>query len=65
MIRVNGNDMPWHEGMTVSDILEALNDPYPYAAVRIDGRHIIMPDFSRITVPDGAEVFLMPLISGG
>ena len=65
MIYLDGKEMPWHEGMTVSNILEALNDPYPYAAVRIDGRHVTRPDFSRITVTDGAEVFLIPLISGG
>jgi len=65
MIRVNDKKIPWREGMTVSDVLEALNDPYPYMAARINGRLITRPNFTYYVVPDHSEVHLMPLITGG
>ena len=65
MIRVNGKNEPWHEGMTVEDLLEALDDPYPYAAVRVGNRVVSKPNFKTYTIDDNSEVFLIPLISGG
>ena len=65
MIRVRGKEHPWREGMTVADLLKELNDPYPYAVVRIDGRAISRPHFDKATIPDGAEIFLIPMIAGG
>ena len=65
MVRVEGREFHWREGMTVADLLEELGDPYPYAAVRIRGRVISKPDFQKTVVPNDSEVFLLPLISGG
>jgi sulfur carrier protein ThiS len=65
MIRVDGRELTWREGMTVADLLEELGDYYPYAAVRIRNRLISRPNFDKTKVPKDAEVFLLPLISGG
>ena len=65
MILVDDKIQPWHDGMTVSDLLTALADPYPYAVVRIDGKYVSRPDFHRVRIPDDAEVRCIPLISGG
>ena len=65
MIRVRGKEPPWRDGMTVADLLKELNDPYPYAVVRIDGHVISRPHFAETTIPDGAEIFLIPMIAGG
>jgi thiamine biosynthesis protein ThiS len=65
MIRVKGKELPWREGMTVADLLRELNDPYPYAAVRIDGHVISRHNFEKTSIPDGTEIFLIPMISGG
>lgn len=65
MIFVNGKRRPWHPGLTISEMLKALNDPYPYAVVRIDGKHVSKPDFKTFRIPDKSEIFLMPLIAGG
>jgi thiamine biosynthesis protein ThiS len=65
MIQVAGKQMPWHEGMTVSDLLDALKDPHPYAVVRIDEQYISRPNFDKAIVPDNARVFLIPMIAGG
>jgi sulfur carrier protein ThiS len=68
MIRVMGSperELPWRPGMTVADVLELLADPYPYAVVRIDRTAVSRPHFAATKVPDGAKVFLIPLIAGG
>ncbi len=65
MIRVNGKDFPWHEGMTVTELIEELDDPYPYIVVRINDKHISKPNFEKTTIPDNSEVFLIPIVAGG
>jgi thiamine biosynthesis protein ThiS len=65
MIQVAGKQMAWREGMTVSDLLDALKDPHPYAVVRINEQYVTRPNFEHTSVPDDAEVFLIPMIAGG
>ena len=65
MIRVRGKDLPWQEGMTVADLLNYLQDPYPYVVVRINDKHVSRPNFEKILIPDHSEVFPIPLIAGG
>jgi thiamine biosynthesis protein ThiS len=65
MIQVAGKQLPWYEGMTVSDLLDALKDPHPYAVVRINEQYITQPNFAKTIVPDNAQVFLIPMIAGG
>jgi thiamine biosynthesis protein ThiS len=65
MVRVDGKEIPWHEGMTVADVLKGLKHADHYAVVRIEGELISRPDFDRVTVPDDSEVGLLPLIAGG
>ena len=49
----------------VSEMLDDLNDPYPYMVVRINGKHVSKPEFENYRIPDESEIFLLPLISGG
>jgi thiamine biosynthesis protein ThiS len=65
MIRVAGKQMAWREGMTVSDLLDELEDPHPYAVVRINEQYVTRPNFEHTSVPDDAEVFLIPMVAGG
>jgi thiamine biosynthesis protein ThiS len=65
MIRVAGKTLAWREGMTVSDVLKELADARPYAVVRINETYVSRPNFDKTTVPEGAEVFLIPMIAGG
>ena len=65
MVRVDGREFFWREGMTVADLLKELGDPYPYAVVRISDRLISRSDFDKDPVPNDSEVFLIPLIAGG
>ena len=65
MIQVAGKQMAWQEGMTISDLLDELKDPHPYAVVRINEQYVTQPNFEHTVVPDEAEVFLIPMIAGG
>jgi len=65
MIKVADHNIDWHEGMTISDLLIEINDPHPYAVVRIDQTYVSKPNFDKTTIPDNAEVFLIPMVAGG
>lgn len=65
MIQVAGKQIAWREGMTVSDLLDELGDPYPYAVVRINQQYVTRPNFAHALVPDDAEVYLIPMVAGG
>ena len=65
MIRVSGKELAWREGMTITDLLNDLKDNHPYAVVRIDSTYVSRPNFEKTMIPDGAEVFLIPMIAGG
>ncbi len=65
MITVNGDRLDWHEGMTVRDILTAKNYKFRMLVTRIDGELVKRSDYDTTTVPDGADVKVIHLISGG
>jgi thiamine biosynthesis protein ThiS len=65
MVRVDGREIEWHEGMTIADLLRELDDPFPYPLARIDGRVVTAQDFDNVPLPDNVEVFLVSLVAGG
>ena len=65
MIQVAGKRVAWREGMTVSDLLDEIEDPHPYAVVRINDQYVTRPNFDLTFVPDDSEVFLIPMVAGG
>ena len=65
MIHVSDKTVTWYEGMTISDLLEELDDPHPYAVVRINQTYVSRPNFDKTAIPDNSEVFLIPMIAGG
>lgn len=65
MIRVNGIQHTWSEGMTIEDLLRDLNNSSHCAVVRINDKHVSRPYFNQTLIPDEAEVFLLPMIAGG
>ena len=65
MITVAGQTIDWQEGMTISDMLDIIDDPHPYAVVRINQTYVSRPNFGTTTIPDGAEVYLIPMVAGG
>lgn len=65
MIRVADHTIDWYEGMTISNLLDEINDPHPYAVVRINQTYVSRPNFDRTTIPDNADVYLIPMVAGG
>jgi thiamine biosynthesis protein ThiS len=65
MIKINGKEHPWYEGMTIKDLLKNLSNSHLYAVIRINEKHISKPYFEKTLVPDNSEVFLIPMIAGG
>lgn len=65
MIRVNGEESDWREGMTIADLLREVNGPGRCAVVRINTKYVSRPHFEKTVIPDGSDVFLLPMISGG
>jgi thiamine biosynthesis protein ThiS len=65
VIKVSDKTVTWHQGMTISDLLNELNDPHPYAVVRINEKYVSRPNFDKTIIPDDAEVFLIQMIAGG
>lgn len=65
MIRVNGENLPHRPGMTVRDVLRERNFLFPLLVVSIDGRHVPRAEYDTTLVPDGAEVQVLHLMSGG
>ena len=65
MIQVDDKQIPWRKEMTVTMLIEVLGETYGYPAVRINNKIVSRPRFDQTMVPDGAKVFLMPLVPGG
>ena len=57
--------MAWKEGLTVFDLLEGLDKARFCAVVRLNGKLVSRPNFDKTPVPDGSEIVLIPMISGG
>ncbi|MEJ2025016.1 MAG: sulfur carrier protein ThiS [Deltaproteobacteria bacterium] len=65
MIIVDGRQVPWREGMTVATLLREIDDGHLYAVVRLNGKIVARPNFETTSVPEHAEIVLLPLIAGG
>jgi sulfur carrier protein len=66
MVKVNHQyEVEWRAGMTVQDLLDALNFSFRMIVVKVNGQVVLRPDFASTAVPDGAEVQAIHLISGG
>lgn len=65
MITVNGDSLEYKEGMTVDDILKAKNYIFRMLAVSVNGQLVPRKDYKTTRVPDGADVQVIHMISGG
>jgi sulfur carrier protein len=65
MIVVNGAQMDWHPGMTVAEILKIRNYIFRMLVIQVDGELVKRGTYDRAIVPDGANVEVIHMISGG
>ncbi|HNT28554.1 MAG TPA: sulfur carrier protein ThiS [bacterium] len=64
-ITVNDQVIDWRDGMTVSDVLKVMNYTFKLLVIQIDGQNVKRDDWSTATVPEGADVKVIHLMSGG
>jgi sulfur carrier protein len=65
MITVNGTPIEWRDGMTVADILKVKNYIFRMIAVQVNGELVKRGTYDQASVPDGADVQVIHMISGG
>jgi sulfur carrier protein len=66
MIRINDRDtIDWKPGMTVRDVLNAMNYAYALITVTVNGTLMQHDDYDTSQVPDNAEVNVFHLAHGG
>ncbi len=65
MITVNGDAMDHTPGMTVADVLRIKNFIFRMLVVQVNGQLVKRPDYATAKIPDGADVQVIHLISGG
>ncbi|HSA34787.1 MAG TPA: sulfur carrier protein ThiS [bacterium] len=64
-ITVNDQVIDWRDGMTVSDVLTVMNYTFKLLVIQIDGKNVKRDDWPTATVPEGADVKVIHLMSGG
>lgn len=65
MITLDGQQMSWKKGMTVSQLLQEIDDTHQYAVIRVNDQYVSRPNFDSYMIPDRAEIYLIPMIAGG
>ena len=65
MIILNGEELSWREGMTVTDLLNGLEDAHSYAVVRVNDKYVSKPNFDDYEIPDNVEIYLIAMVVGG
>jgi thiamine biosynthesis protein ThiS len=65
VITLDGEQMSWQSGMTVSHLMQEITDAHQYAVIKVNGRYVSRPSFDTYVIPDNAEIYLIPMIAGG
>lgn len=65
MITLNDQELPWHDGLTVAELLQGIPDGHRYAVVRVGDRYVTRPNFDTYKIPDLSVIYLIPMVAGG
>lgn len=65
MILVNHEEMEWEAGMTIQDVLDRRKYTFPMIVVKVNDQVVEKEAYGSFEVPDGADVRVVHLISGG
>lgn len=65
MIQVNGDPLEWTDGMTVRDILTLKRFTFPMLVITVNDQVVERRQYDSTQVPDGANVKVVHLMSGG
>lgn len=64
-ITVNREPMDWHPGLTVEDILKKRRYTFRMLVIKVDGKVVKKDTWAGAEVPEGADVQVLHLMSGG
>ena len=64
-ITVNTAPLAWEQGMTISNVLEKRRYTFKMLIVKIDGKLIKKENWQTHVIPQGADVNVIHLMSGG
>jgi sulfur carrier protein len=64
-ITVNGNTIEWEDGMTISSLLIKMNYTFKMLIIKLNGVLVKKHLYDETLVPEGADVAVIHLISGG
>lgn len=66
MITINNRDrLEWTPGMTVRDLLTAMNFTYVLIMITVNGELVDEDDYDTFTIPDNAAVRAIHIHHGG
>jgi sulfur carrier protein len=65
MIKVNGEDHPWHQNLSITQLLKEKNYVFPMIIVQINGVHVHEEQYPAAMVNDGDDVAVIHLLTGG
>lgn len=66
MLLINNRDkIEWKGGMTVQDVLDAMNYEYSLMTVTVNEELVPHEDYASYNVPDNAEIIVFHLAHGG
>ena len=64
-IIVNGQTLDWEEGMTIDNILKEMRYTFKMLVVKVNGELVRKDQYTIFSVPRGADVKVIHLMSGG
>ena len=66
MILINNRDkLEWTPGMTVRDMMKAMNYVYVLITIKVNGELVDEDDYDTYEIPDGADVKAIHIHHGG
>ncbi len=65
MIKVNGEEHPWHQGLSITQLLKEKNYVFPMIIVQINGVYVHEEQYPAAMVADGDDVAVIHLLTGG
>ena len=62
---LNHSESKWEEGLTVASLIKRENFKFPMLVVKVGGKVIKKSEYEGTPIPEGSDVEIIHLISGG
>jgi sulfur carrier protein ThiS len=65
MIEVDGQLLAWRPDLTLATLMDQVDPKGEIAVVRLGAKLVSRPNFGATQIPDGAVIYLIPMVAGG